>query len=119
MPAFTWVGKTRDGQAKKGVVVADDVEAAMATLRAQAITPSSVKPKGKTASADPPPPTAPLPARVIAAAAFGAMKDKRRGPDYVHDVLTTGSLDPDLVAAALALGFHKVDHGRRRPTYEQ
>jgi hypothetical protein len=75
--------------------------------------------KGKTASADPPPPTAPLPARVIVAAAFGAMKDKRRGPDYVHDVLATGCLDPDLVAAALALGFHKVDHGRRRPTYEQ
>jgi predicted Zn-dependent protease len=75
--------------------------------------------KGKTASADPPPPTAPLPARVIAAAAFGAMKDRRRGPDYVHDVLATGCLDPDLVAAALALGFHRVDHGRRRPTYEQ
>jgi uncharacterized protein HemY len=75
--------------------------------------------KGKTASADPPPPTAPLPARVVAAAAFGAMKDRRRGPDYVHDVLSTGSLDPDLVAAALALGFHRVDHGRRRPTYEQ
>jgi hypothetical protein len=75
--------------------------------------------KGKTASADPPPATAPLPARIIAAAAFGAMKDKRRGSEYVHDALSTGSLDPDLVAAALALGFHKVDHGRRRPTYEQ
>lgn len=75
--------------------------------------------KGKAAAADPPPPTAPLPARVIAAVAFSAMKDKRRGPDYVHDVLATGSLDPDLVAAALALGFHKVEHGRRRPTYEQ
>ncbi|HTQ45513.1 MAG TPA: tetratricopeptide repeat protein [Polyangiaceae bacterium] len=75
--------------------------------------------KGKTASAEPPPATAPLPARVIVAAAFGAMKDKRRGPEYVHDVLATGCLDPDLVAAALALGFHKVDHGRRRPTYEQ
>ena len=47
------------------------------------------------------------------------MKDKRRGPDYVKDVLATGCLHPDLVAAALALGFHKVDHGRRRPTYEQ
>ncbi|HEX8791754.1 MAG TPA: tetratricopeptide repeat protein [Polyangiaceae bacterium] len=75
--------------------------------------------KGKTASADPPPATAPLPARVIAAAAFGAMKDKRHGADYVREVLSTGCLDPDLVAAALALGFHKVDHGRRRPTYEQ
>jgi hypothetical protein len=46
------------------------------------------------------------------------MKDHRRGADYVHEVLATGSLHPDLVAAALALGFHKVEHGKRRPTYE-
>jgi tetratricopeptide (TPR) repeat protein len=74
--------------------------------------------KGKTASLDPPPATAPLEARVAAAAALGAMKDHRRGADYVHDVLQTGSLDPDLVNAALALGFHKVEHFKRRPTYE-
>jgi tetratricopeptide (TPR) repeat protein len=75
--------------------------------------------KGKVASSDPPPETAPLDARVVAAAAFGAMKDRRRGADYVKDVLATGSAHPDLVAAALALGFHRVDHGpRRRPTYE-
>ncbi len=74
--------------------------------------------KGKTASIDPPPPSATLGARVVAAAAFGAMKDRRRGGDYVREVLATGSLHPDLVAAALALGFHKVEHGKRRPTYE-
>jgi hypothetical protein len=74
--------------------------------------------KGKTAALDPPPSAAPLDARVVAAAAFGAMKDKRRGADYVRDVLATGSLHPDLVAAAMALGFRRVDHGRRRPTYE-
>jgi hypothetical protein len=75
--------------------------------------------KGKTASVDPPPGAAPLGARVVAAAAFGAMKDRRRGYEYVQGVLQTGSLHPDLVTAALALGFHKVDHGpRRRPTYE-
>ena len=74
--------------------------------------------KGKTATLDPPPAGAPLEARVVAAAAFGAMKDRRRGGDYVKDVLATGSLHPDLVAAALALGFHKVEHGKRRPTYE-
>ena len=74
--------------------------------------------KGKTSSTDPPPSTAPLEARVVAAAAFGAMKDKRRGADYVKDVLSSGSLHPDLVAAALELGFHKVDHGKRKPTYE-
>jgi len=47
MPTFAWVGKTRDGQSRKGVLVADDVDAAMAALRAQAITPTTVKPKGK------------------------------------------------------------------------
>jgi predicted Zn-dependent protease len=74
--------------------------------------------KGKTASLDPPPATAPLEMRVVVAAALGAMKDKRRGPEVVKEALATGSLNPDLVAAALALGFHKVDHGKRRPTYE-
>ncbi|HXK24656.1 MAG TPA: type II secretion system F family protein [Myxococcota bacterium] len=47
MPTYNWVGKTRDGLSKKGVIVADGVEAAMATLRAQAITPTTVKPKPK------------------------------------------------------------------------
>ena len=51
--------------------------------------------KGKTASVDPPPATAPLEARVVAAAAFGAMKDKRRGIDYVKEVLSSGSQNPD------------------------
>ncbi len=74
--------------------------------------------KGKTASIDPPPPGAPFEARVVAAAALGAMKDKKRGSDYVKELLATGNLHPDLVAAALSLGFNKVDHGRRRPTYE-
>jgi hypothetical protein len=74
--------------------------------------------KGKTASLDPPPPSSPLEVRVVAAAAFGAMKDRKRGAEYVHGVLATGSLDPDLVAAALSLGFRKVEHFRRRPTYE-
>jgi len=71
--------------------------------------------KGKTASLDPPPSAAPLEARVVPAAAFGAMKDKRRGGEYVHDLLAT-STHPDLVAAATALGFHVVEHpaGRRR-----
>jgi hypothetical protein len=75
--------------------------------------------KGKTSSTDPPPATAPIGARAIVAAAFGAMKDKRRGADFVKDVLSTGSQHPDRVAAALELGFHKVDHGKRKPTYEQ
>jgi hypothetical protein len=55
---------------------------------------------------------------VVAAAALAAMKDRRRGAEYVKEVLATGSSNPDLVAAALSLGFHKVDRGRRRATYE-
>jgi Flp pilus assembly protein TadD len=74
--------------------------------------------KGKTASLDPPPASSPLEVRIVAAAAFGAMKDRKRGADYVRGVLQTGSLDPDLVAAAQALGFRRVEHYRRRPTYE-
>jgi hypothetical protein len=70
--------------------------------------------KGKTASLDPPPTTAPLEARVVPAAAFGAMKDKRRGGDYVHDLLAT-STHPDLLAAGTALGLHVVERpGFRR-----
>jgi hypothetical protein len=74
--------------------------------------------KGKTASLDPPPAGSALDVRVVAATALAAMKDRRRGGEYVKDLLATGSLNPDLVAAALSLGFRKVDHGRRRPTYE-
>lgn len=74
--------------------------------------------KGKAAMLDPPPETAPIDARVVAAAAFGAMKDRRRGIDYVRDVLASGSEHPDVVAAASSLGLHRVGHGRRRPTYE-
>jgi hypothetical protein len=74
--------------------------------------------KGRTSSIDPPPGTAPLEARVVAATAYGAMKDKRRGADYVRDALSTAGQHPDLVAAALAIGFRKVEHGRRPPTYE-
>jgi Flp pilus assembly protein TadD len=74
--------------------------------------------RARTASIDPPPQGAPLDLRVVAASALGAMKDKKRGTDYVKDVLGSGDLQPDLVAAALSLGLRRVDHGRRGPTYE-
>jgi predicted Zn-dependent protease len=64
--------------------------------------------RGKTASLDPPPATAPLDVRIVAAAAFGAMKDKRRGGDFVREVAASGSGNPDLVAAGTALGIHIV-----------
>jgi hypothetical protein len=74
--------------------------------------------RAKIASLDPLPSGSPLEARVLVAAALAATKDRKRGYDYVKDVLSTGSLNPDLVAAALSLGFHRVDHFKRRPTYE-
>ena len=52
--------------------------------------------KGRTSSAEPPPQTAPLEVRVVAAAAFGAMKDKHRGSEYVKEVLATAGQHPDL-----------------------
>jgi predicted negative regulator of RcsB-dependent stress response len=74
--------------------------------------------KGRTASLDPPPAAAALQARVVAAVALGAMKDKRRGTDYVREVLAVRGQHPDIVAAALALGFRKVEHGKRPATYD-
>lgn len=74
--------------------------------------------RARTASIDPPPPGSPLEARIVAASALGAMKDRRRGVEYVKDVLAAGAADPDLVAAALSLGLRKVDHGKRGATYE-
>jgi hypothetical protein len=74
--------------------------------------------RAKLALLDPPPRGAPFEGRTAAAVALGAVKDHKHGVDYVRDLLRTGSLDPDLVAAAVALGLRRVDHGRRRPTYE-
>jgi hypothetical protein len=74
--------------------------------------------KVKLAPLDPPPVGTPFESRVVAAAALGAVKDRKRGSDYVRELLATGSVSPDLTTAAVSLGFHRVDHGRRRPTYE-
>jgi hypothetical protein len=46
------------------------------------------------------------------------MKDKHRGTDYLREVLAVRGQEPDLVAAALALGFRKVEHGKKPPTYD-
>ncbi len=68
--------------------------------------------RGKTASLEPPPAMAPAPARVLAAVALGAMKDHRRGPDYLHDLFVAGINNPDTAGAAMALGFKAPE---RRP----
>ncbi len=74
--------------------------------------------KGRTSTLDPPPDEAAFGARLIAAAALGAMKDRKRGLPYARNVLATGNENSDLVAAALSLGLRRIEHGRRRPTYE-
>ncbi len=73
--------------------------------------------KGKTSQIDPPPALAPVYSRVVAAAALAAMKDKKRGIDYVAELLGSGNQDPDLTAAALAFGFKKIDHKGKASTY--
>lgn len=47
MAVFTWEGRTRQGQAKKGTIEAVSEAAVMAQLRAQMIQPTSVKAKGE------------------------------------------------------------------------
>jgi hypothetical protein len=68
--------------------------------------------RGRTASLDPPPGLAPLPTRVIAAVALAAMKDRKRGLDYVRTLMSSGIQDPDLLAAGASLGLRRMP-GRR------
>jgi hypothetical protein len=70
--------------------------------------------RGKTASLEPPPAAAPVTARVIAAIALGAMKDRRRGPDVVKELLQIGVVNPDTAAAGTALGLHVPEKPQRR-----
>jgi hypothetical protein len=85
---------------------------------ASAATGGTEAARAKLAALDPPPAGTPFEARVVAAVALSAVKDRRRGADLVRELLATGSLNPDLTAAAVALGFRKAEHGRRRATYE-
>jgi type IV pilus assembly protein PilC len=47
MPVFTWEGRSRQGTVKKGVIEASNEASVMAQLRAQMITPVSVKAKSR------------------------------------------------------------------------
>ncbi len=47
MPVFAWEGRTRQGATKKGVIEAANEAAATMQLRAQMITPTTLKPKSK------------------------------------------------------------------------
>jgi hypothetical protein len=57
--------------------------------------------RGKAAALDPPPVTASVSARVIAAAALGKVSDRRRGPDVVKSLLEQTLFNPDVVAAGV------------------
>jgi tetratricopeptide (TPR) repeat protein len=60
---------------------------------------------------DPPPALAPLPARTIAAMAYGAVKDSRKGNEYVKALVAAGFENPDVTTAAEKVGVGK---GARR-----
>ena len=47
MPVYAWAGRTRQGDAKKGVLEALNEAAVMSQLRSQGIIPGKVKPKAK------------------------------------------------------------------------
>jgi len=65
---------------------------------------------------DPPPALAPLPARVIAAAAYGAIKDARHGNEYVKALAQAGFANPDVATAAEKVGVGKIAPRAARPS---
>lgn len=69
--------------------------------------------RSRTATDDPPPPEAPAFARLLGAAALGAMKDGRRGQPYVKKVVADGLVNADVAAAADALHLPKVTPAKR------
>lgn len=84
-------------------------------LRAYALAASGKIDEAKSAvsSEDPPPALAPLPARMLAACAYGAMKDTRHGNEYTKPLVQAGFANPDLAVAAEKLGLGKVQPRRR------
>jgi hypothetical protein len=60
--------------------------------------------RAKVSQLDPPPSQAPVPVRTIVTVALGAMKDRRRGPDAVKDLISSDVRNPDVLGAAKALG---------------
>ena len=55
---------------------------------------------------------APLPSRLIAAAAYGAVKDTRHGGDYVKALVAAGFVNPDVIVASEKVGAGKIVRGR-------
>jgi tetratricopeptide (TPR) repeat protein len=57
---------------------------------------------------DPPPAAAAMPARIIAATAYAAMKDSRHGNEYTKPIVQAGFANPDVAFAAERVGVGKV-----------
>lgn len=60
------------------------------------------------AQEDPPSPASSMPARMIAASAFGMMKDTRHGGDYTKPILQAGFTNPDVMFVAEKLNLPKI-----------
>ena len=69
--------------------------------------------RARTATDDPPVAEAPAFARVLGAAALGAMKDGRRGQPYLKKLVSDGYANPDVAAAAEAMHMPKVTPPKR------
>lgn len=67
--------------------------------------------RATVAQEDPPGDASPALLRALAASAYGAMKDTKHGRAYVEELTKAGNADPDVRAAAEALGASK---GARR-----
>jgi tetratricopeptide (TPR) repeat protein len=74
--------------------------------------------KARTSTLDPPPQGAPLEARVIAASALAAMRERRRAADVLKPILAAGYVGIDIQNAAIAAGFKRVDHKGKPSTFD-
>ena len=74
--------------------------------------------RARTSTLDPPPPGAPLEARVIAASALAAMHERKAAVAILKPMLAAGFVGIDAQNAAVAAGFHKVDHKGKKPTFD-
>ncbi|HEY2509555.1 MAG TPA: hypothetical protein VGI39_01745, partial [Polyangiaceae bacterium] len=75
--------------------------------------------RARTATLDPPPAGAPLLARVIAASALAAMKEKRPAVEVLKPILAAGYVGVDEQTAAVAVGFKRLEHKGRKPTFQE
>jgi predicted Zn-dependent protease len=69
--------------------------------------------RGKAAALDAPPASAPVPLRIIAAAACGRITDRRRGPELVKGLLDQTLFNPDVVAAGVPFNLRPGNVVRR------